>query len=399
MKNARRTVQAGLLALTLMGVFLLGSNAESWCPFGGVEAIYTYATEGNLLCSLGISNFYILAAVILTVLLLRRAFCGYVCPIGTISEWLGVIAGRIGVRGFRVPAKLDCVLSLGKYVVLAAILAATWQLGELAFRGYCPAYALLSRHGADITFWAYVVAGAIAAVSLLVTMPFCRWFCPLAAVLNPLSRFGLGRIKRDDATCTSCGQCAAACPMAIPVDRLPQVTASRCLACMNCIEACPREKQHAILWGPPNWLGHAWPQAMVIVVLLLCGGAAVAAAYLAPLPSFVKSRGTPPDRVASVELRIQGLTCRGRANLLVGFLERDDMYQIPGSAADAPGFYRLEAWPDPAAAMVRISYDPRYADEEAIKRAIVEPYYGMKEDRWWMSPFVIEGYSPPGLER
>ena len=100
MKNARRTVQAGLLALTLMGVFLLGSNAESWCPFGGVEAIYTYATEGNLLCSLGISNFYILAAVILTVLLLRRAFCGYVCPIGTISEWLGVIAGRIGVRGF-----------------------------------------------------------------------------------------------------------------------------------------------------------------------------------------------------------------------------------------------------------------------------------------------------------
>ena len=137
----------------------------------------------------------------------------------------------------------------------------------------------------------------------------------------------------------------------------------------------------------------------MIVVLLLCGGAAVAAAYLAPLPSFVKSRGTPPDRVASVELRIQGLTCRGRANLLVGFLERDDMYQIPGSAADAPGFYRLEAWPDPAAAMVRISYDPRYADEEAIKRAIVEPYYGMREDRWWMSPFVIEGYSPPGLER
>lgn len=399
MKKPRRIFQAGLLALTLIGVFLLGSNAESWCPFGGVEAIYTYATEGNLLCSLGISNFYILAAVILTVLLLRRAFCGYVCPIGTISEWLGVIAGRCGLRAFRVWTKWDRLLSLGKYVVLVAILAATWQLSELAFRGYCPAYALLSRHGADITFWAYVVAGAIATASLLVTMPFCRWFCPLAAVLNPLSRFGLGRIKRDDAICTSCGQCAAACPMAIPVDRLPQVTVSRCLACMNCIEACPCEKQHAIIWGPPNWLGHTWSQAIVIVILLLCGGAAVAAAYLAPLPSFVKSRGTPPDRIASVELRIQGLTCRGRANLLVGFLERDDMYQIPGSAADAPGFYRLEAWPDPVAAMVRIIYDPRCADEEAIKLAIVEPYFDMGEDRWWMSPFVIEGYSPLGLDK
>jgi hypothetical protein len=168
---------------------------------------------------------------------------------------------------------------------------------------------------------------------------------------------------------------------------------------MNCIEACPREKQRAILWGPPSWLGHAWPRVMVIVVLLMCGGAAVAAAYLAPLPSFVKSRGTPPNRIASVELRIQGLTCRGRANLLVGFLERDDMYKISGAALDAPGFYRLEAWPDPVTAMVRISYDPTCADEDAIKLAVVEPYYGMRENRWWLSPFVIEGYTPPGLDR
>jgi polyferredoxin len=398
MKNARRVLQAGLLALTLIGVFLVGSNAESWCPFGGVEAIYTYATEGNLLCSLGISNFYVLGAIILTALVLRRAFCGYLCPIGTISEWLSVAARRVGLRSFRVPPKVDHVLGLGKYVVLAAILMATWHLGELAFRGYCPAYALLGRHGADITLWAYVVAGAIAVVSLLISLPFCRWFCPLAAVLNPLSRFGLGRIKRDGAACSSCGRCTASCPMAIPVDQLRQVTVSRCLACMNCIEACPHDRQRAIFWGPPNWLGHAWPQTVVIAVLLLCCGAAVAAAYLAPLPSFVKGRGTPPERVASVELRIQGLTCRGRANLLVGFLERDDMYQIRGTALDTPGYYWLEAWPDPDTALVHISYDPTCADEDTIKRTIVEPYYGVTDDRWWLSPFVIEGYTPPGLD-
>jgi len=398
MKITRRIFQAGLLALTLVSVYLFRSNAESWCPFGGVESLYTYVAEGNLLCSLGVSNFYALGAVILTVLLLRRAFCGYLCPIGTISEWVGVVARRLGVRAFQVPAKLDHVLSLGKYVVLAAILLMTIQLSELAFRGYCPAYALLSRHGSEITIWAYVVAGGIVAVSLLVTIPFCRWFCPLAAVLNPLARFGIGRIKRDETACSSCGRCAASCPMAIPVDQLRQVTASRCLTCMDCIAACPNKGQHAISWGPPNWLGHAWPQTVVIAVLLLCGSAAVAAAYLVPLPSFVKSRGTPPNRVASVELRIQGMTCRGRANLLVGFLERDDMYQIRGTALNAPGFYRLEAWPDPGTALVRISYDPTCADEDAIKRAIAEPYYDVKEDRWWLSPFVIEGYALPGLE-
>ena len=342
MKTTRRITQAGFLALTLAAVFVLGSHAELWCPFGGVEAMYTYAREGNLLCSLGVSNFYAFGAVLLTVLLVRRAFCGYMCPLGAISEWLRAVAGRLGLPALRVPAKTDRALALAKYAVLAAILIATWRAGELVFRGYDPCYALLSRHGADITFWAYVVAGAIAAVSLVAAMPFCRWFCPLAAVLNPFSRLGLARIKRDSAACTGCGQCAASCPMAIPVDRLPQVTASRCLACMNCVDACRPKTRRALSWGPPHWLGHAWPQAMIIAVLVLCSAAAVAAVYLAPLPSFVKSRGTPPEQVATVELQVQELTCRGRANLLVGFLDRDDMYQIPGATPNASGYYKLE---------------------------------------------------------
>lgn len=397
MQTARRCVQAGFLALTLVGVFLLRANAESWCPFGGVEAFYTYLREGNLVCSLAVSNFYVLAALLLTVLLLRRAFCGFLCPIGALSEWLNALARKFRLPEFSVRGWPDRGLSICKYAVVAVILAATWQLGELVFRGYCPAYALVSRHGTDITVWAYVVAGTIAAASLFIKMPFCRWFCPLAAVLNPLSRFGFARIKRDVAACTGCGRCAAACPMEIPVDQMQQVTASRCMTCMECIEACPHQQRGAILWGPPAKLGRAWPGGVAIAVLLLSGIGAVAAAHLAPLPSFVKSRGVLPDQVASVELRIQGLTCRGRANLLVGFLERDDMYQIPGPAVDLPGYYRLDAWPDPGVATVRISYDPKCADEEAIKQAILEPYYGMQDNRWWMSPFVIEGYRPADL--
>jgi hypothetical protein len=397
MKNGRRVIQFAVLTLTVIGVFLLHSNAERWCPFGGIEALYTYWHEGNLLCSLGISNFYVMAALIVSVLVVRRAFCGYLCPIGAISDWLRVLADRLRVRGLRVPASVDRTLSFGKYLLLASIVAATWQAGELVFRGYCPAYALLGRHGADITRWAYVVAGTIALASLVVAMPFCRWFCPLAAALNPLSRFGLARIKRESTLCSDCGRCRAACPMAIPVDQALQVRHSRCLTCMSCIEAC-QSKGHPLCWGPPNWLGHAWPQSAVIAIILACGSIAVAAAYLAPLPSFVKIHGVAPDRVTSFEMRVRELTCRGRANLLVGLLERDDLYQIPGSVPNSPGYYKLEAWPDPITAVVRISYDPACADENSFKQAITEPYYDMAADRWWQSPFLIEGYNPPGLD-
>ena len=78
----------------------------------------------------------------------------------------------------------DRVLSLGKYVVLAVVLYLTYRAGELIFRGFDPCYALISKHGEDITFWTYAVSGAVLAGSLVSSVPFCRWLCPLAAVLN-----------------------------------------------------------------------------------------------------------------------------------------------------------------------------------------------------------------------
>ena len=82
----RTWTQIGFLALTLVFVFALQANAERFCPFGGVEAIYAYVTEGNTLCSVGVSNFFVLGGVLLSVVLLRRAFCGYACPVGTLQE-------------------------------------------------------------------------------------------------------------------------------------------------------------------------------------------------------------------------------------------------------------------------------------------------------------------------
>ena len=78
MITTRRVVQFAFLALTVVGVFVVRGNAELWCPFGGIEAAYTYVKEGSVICSLGVSNFYILGALLLLTLVARRAFCSYV---------------------------------------------------------------------------------------------------------------------------------------------------------------------------------------------------------------------------------------------------------------------------------------------------------------------------------
>ena len=389
MAATRRLVQAGFLGLTLVAVFVLGRHAEAWCPFGGIETLYGYFTEGNLLCSLAISNFYILAAVLLMTVLFRRAFCGYVCPIGTLSDWLGRGAAAVGWRAPRVGGRLDRGLSLLKYAVLGLILFLTWRSSELIFRGFDPCYALISRHGEDITFWAYVVAGAVVVASLLLVLPFCRWLCPLAAVLDPFARFGVARIKRDTEACAGCGQCDRACPMAIDVSQQEVVRAGRCLSCLRCVSACPPKlrSKGAIAWGPPGPAGRRWPQAVLVGGIIACIAGAVVATRAVPLPSYVYMRGEAIAEPALVELQVTGLTCRGRASLLTYFIDRDDEFAVPG-------FVRVEAWPGPGYVPVRVWFDPGQTDESAVQLALTSPYYDAGADIWRTPPFEVEGFDP-----
>ena len=172
--------------------------------------------------------------------------------------------------------------------------------------------------------------------------------------------------------------------MAIPVDQMEQVTAARCVSCLSCVDACKDQGLSTLNWGPPPSLARPWPQAVLTSVLLLSTAAVVSACYLFPLPSFVKVRGQKPDQVASVSLTVNNLTCRGRANLLYFFLDRDDMFRMPG-------YFRLEAWPAPGSAEIRVYYDAAQGNETLIKQAITEPYFNVGYG-WRQSPFTIQGY-------
>ncbi len=377
--------QAGFLGLTLAAVFWVGANAELWCPFGGAEALYTYATEGNLPCSLGVSNLYIFAAVLGMTLMARRVFCSHACPLGTVYEWTFRAGRRLKLPSVPIPERVDRILSLAKYVLLVVILILTYRAAELIFRGFDPCYALLSRHGEDITFWAYVVAGATLVGALFMRVPFCRWLCPLAALLQPFSRFGWTRVRRDEGTCIDCGKCTRACMMGIRVHDRAAVTDARCTSCGECVGSCPVSGGDTLKLTAAG-SKRRWPRAAAAAVALVWIGLAVAGAKLAPAPSFTYERAeaSAADPV-TVEYALEELTCRGRATLLVFFLDRDDEYELPG-------YLRLEAWPGPATARIRVTCDRAALTDDpagAIELAITEPYFNLADNRWYTSPFVI----------
>jgi hypothetical protein len=153
------------------------------------------------------------------------------------------------------------------------------------------------------------------------------------------------------------------------------------------VAACPEADKGAIQWGPPGVRSRRWPLGLVSAAAVFSIGIAVVASYALPAPSFEYTRGIQPSRTETVELSVLDLTCRGRSNLLVFFLDRTDIYAIPG-------YLKIEAWPAPEKGRLLVTFDPDKADRETVLQAITEPYYDLSTDHWHMSPFSVEGYDP-----
>lgn len=387
MRNTRHVFQSLFLALVLVGVFVFRKNLEVWCPFGGVECLSLYLHDGKMLCALGASNFFILAAVLLLTLGFKRVFCGYMCPLGALGEasrWLG---GKLGVKPIEPRPAIGRGLSLLKYIILAGVLWGTFAATDLVIRHGDPCFAMIGSGTNEKVAWtAFVALGLLIAGSLFIWMPFCRWFCPFAAVLNIVSRLGLTRVHRDANTCVACGRCSRVCPMRIDVAGSVKVTNASCIACGECLQACPVKR--TLTWRLADRYTVAHPARWIPVTIVLCLAAAVAAARAFPIPTFIDTRAVErPPVVAECRLNIQGVTCSGSAKLLLFFLNRGDQFAVPG-------YLKVVTSPGPDAVEVRLQYDPQQTEPNALTSAIVEPYYDAAELRWRPSPFQVEGYDP-----
>jgi ferredoxin len=70
----------------------------------------------------------------------------------------------------------------------------------------------------------------------------------MGATLDPFSRVGALRLRRNANVCTDCGACDRACPHEIPVSRVDEVTARNCTNCLECAEKCPVDGALELSW-------------------------------------------------------------------------------------------------------------------------------------------------------
>jgi polyferredoxin len=222
------------------------AGVEGWLPIAGMmNTKYLAATHS--IPQIHPAAMFLFLAFLLSSLLLKKAFCSWLCPIGTLSELLWKTGEKLFGKNFQIPKWLDIPLRGLKYVLLGffAFVIGTMSTAALADFLHSP-YGLV----ADVKMLNFfrnlgetgiIVLIILLGLSIWIRNFWCRYLCPYGALMGLASLLSPTKIRRDAAACIDCGKCARACPANLPVDRLAQIRSVECAACMECIAACPTQ--------------------------------------------------------------------------------------------------------------------------------------------------------------
>jgi polyferredoxin len=320
----RRTFQGAFLVLNLwLGVkfyfwvrqFEVGvidgtlhrpAGVEGWLPIAGLMNLKYWLLSGQI-PQVHPAAFFLLLTFLAMAFLFRKAFCSWLCPIGTISEYLWRAGKKIFKRNFYLPRWLDLPLRGLKYLLLGFFLWAISTMSAVGIRDF-----MLSPYGliADVKMLNFfrhlgetglIVLGVFVAASVFIPNFWCRFLCPYGALLGLTSWLSPTRIRRNRETCIDCAKCAKACPAALPVDKLVQIRSVECTGCLECVAVCPAKDTLAM--SLPNLVAAktkpatipAWAMAAGIAMLFLgvAGFAKATGHWDSAIPSTVYERLVP----------------------------------------------------------------------------------------------------------
>ncbi len=248
-------------------------GVEGWLPIAALMNLKAALLTGRL-PELHPAGMFLLIAFLAISFLFRKAFCGWLCPVGTVSEYLWRVGRRLFKRNFRLPRWADLTLRPLKYILLALFAYAVAGMTVDAIQAFLEGPYGIIDDVKMLNFFRYLgVTGAIVlsmliVASVLVQNFWCRFLCPYGALMGVASVFSPVRIRRQPDACIDCAKCAHACPAALPVDRLVSIRSAECTACLECVAACPAEGALALSL-PARRSVPAWAVALGIAVVFL----------------------------------------------------------------------------------------------------------------------------------
>ncbi len=269
----RIAVQA--LSLLLFSILFLYADYKlpDWLPADVYLRLDPLLGWGAVLAGRELVNRAIWSLVLIgATLVIGRFFCGYVCPLGAVIDFLDTLFFR---KKPRQALKAEASWRKVKFWVLILFLSAAAAGLSLAY--LMDPLALLTRFYTFVLFplvisllnllldvvrplfqavgWVelshltyrqpvyymaiitLLIFAGIIALNHFTPRFWCRYLCPLGALLGLISPLGLFK-RRVGPECNACEDCRAACPMGAAGEVAENIRLSECIQCRTCAEAC-----------------------------------------------------------------------------------------------------------------------------------------------------------------
>lgn len=311
LSRLRSLVQVVMFAVTVYGGVVVGPYAAdklsttlpalactydqqngAWCALRPLQH-QTSHQIGDSLARTGSASWAVFKPILLTLLVffgffvvLNKAFCGWVCPLGSFQEMLYALGRRLRMVSRGLPTGWQGGVRSVKWFVLLFLVFVIPLAGGLgwlpgaaaeAWCRVCPSRlltTLLTGNGEQIALpisdagdivlglVGNLLFGFMLTVALVVRQPFCR-ICPMLALHAIFKRIApLHLSKNPHSRCGKCRSCHAACPMEIAEVASPngqEAFHDDCTLCGRCIEFCPQEQVLHLKLGPIT-LYHSRPE-------------------------------------------------------------------------------------------------------------------------------------------
>jgi len=175
----------------------------------------------------------------------KRWYCSWICGCGGLANTAGDPFRHLSSKSeaswkFE---KISIHAVLAVCVALTALLFISWGAGNRYPQLSHFTYRFQSLYGLVVVALLSGVIG-VGLYPLGGTRVWCRYFCPMAAVLGLVQKVGRFRVTVKDNMCISCGLCSTYCEMGIDVRAYAQAntsfTRASCVGCGLCAEVCPR---------------------------------------------------------------------------------------------------------------------------------------------------------------
>lgn len=235
-----------------------GHPRAYWHAYGFILAwplnVYNVFTPTPMMGWLIIS--FIQTFIIIPALIYRYgkgAYCGWICSCGALAETMG------DTQRHKMPHgpfwnKLNMI---GQVILVAAFVMLTirilgWMFPEswmhqsfdLLLKGENKEYQLVNP--VSWKWFVDVLLGGILGVGLYFKYSgrvWCRFACPLSALMHIYGRFSRFRILSDKNKCISCNACTSVCHQGIDIMNFANkgrpMEDPECVRCSACVQTCP----------------------------------------------------------------------------------------------------------------------------------------------------------------